>query len=164
MLLLTDAAYWKHRPITTCHLEEMHLWTVCNGGMTRSWGRGFCLKGLAIWLTFVGHGLWWKLWVVGVGKSRRYQKNPSKIFKNINKTKGNIDMSRKHLIDYGTQTSDTPQWATSLTTALPIQHCRLKSSFVPSLKKITVRASLSTFVLVAIFPSALLLLLTFFSK
>ena len=26
-------------------------------------------------------GCGWKLWVVGVGKSRRYQKNPSKIFK-----------------------------------------------------------------------------------
>ena len=27
-----------------------------------------------------------------------------------NRTKGNIDTSKKYHIDYGTQTSDTPQW------------------------------------------------------
>ena len=67
------------------------------------------MKGLAIWLTFVGHGLWveavGRVWVKVVG----IKKIPQKFFKNINKTKGNIDMSRKHLIDYGTQNSNTPQ-------------------------------------------------------
>ena len=48
-------------------------------------------------------GSWVLVKVVGI------KKIPPKILKNINKTKGNIDMSRKHLIDYGTQTSNRPQ-------------------------------------------------------
>ena len=53
------------------------------------------------WVVGGSCGSWVK--VVGI------KKIPQKFLKNINKTKGNIDMSRKHLIDYGTQTSNTPQ-------------------------------------------------------
>ena len=55
------------------------------------------------WVVGGSCGSW--VWVKVVG----IKKIPQKVLKNINKTKGNIDMSRKHLIDYGTQTSNTPQ-------------------------------------------------------
>ena len=55
------------------------------------------------WVVGGSCGSW--VWVKVVG----IKKIPQKVLKNINKTKGNIDMSRKHLIDYGTQTSDTRQ-------------------------------------------------------
>ena len=56
-------------------------------------------------LWFVGGscGSWVLVKVVGI------KKIPQKFLKSIDKTKGNIDMSKKHLIDYNTHTSNTPQ-------------------------------------------------------
>ena len=58
-----------------------------------------------LWVVGGSCGSWVWVWVKVVG----IKKIPQKFLKSINKTKGNIDMSKKHLVDYGTHTSNTPQ-------------------------------------------------------
>ena len=53
------------------------------------------------WVVGGSCGSW--VWVKVVG----IKKIPQKFLKN--ETKGNIDISKNHLINYGTQTSNTPQ-------------------------------------------------------
>ena len=55
------------------------------------------------WVVGGSCGSWVWVKVVGIKKSlKNFQKNK-------NKTKRNIDISNKHLINYSTQTSNTPQ-------------------------------------------------------